>query len=168
MVSRLHCISGRGLYFLNRDMLWPDSFFKRNMPFTDMYHSILMDMLELWDGTNEKWVYAELARRGAMHSAIDDPANFVLGICSEQEIEAIRAVLSPPEQKVLKCHLMDVVDDGEQVRLKLRGLDGKTVFYQDIPAGSFVINCTDHYPNAATTFEPLQSKSGKVLTPQQV
>ena len=47
-------------------------------------------------------------------------------------------------ERILKARLMDVVDggvDGDGPVMRLRSLDGSTVFDHPIPAGSFVVNC---------------------------
>ena len=88
------------------------------------------------------------------------------------------------ERRTIKGHLLDIVlpprteplpteearrrtnnqdDGGGVVLLKVRALDG-SVFTRPIPAGSFVINCTDHVlPQPA---EPVLQGNGLVLAPQ--
>ena len=53
-----------------------------------------------------------------------------------------------------------------KVMLKLRSLDGKSYFYKEIPAGSFIVNCTDHVSAASATWEPVVSCDGLVVAPQ--
>ena len=88
-------------------------------------------------------VYKASAAAGFLHSPVPDPQNFILGICSEEEVAAIAAALAPAEENIVKAHLVDIADGVAGPALRLRGLDG-VEFERPVPAGSFVINCTDH------------------------
>ena len=45
-----------------------------------------IDLLELYDGSNAEHVLDTMAESGFLHSAIPAPKNFILGVCSEEEI----------------------------------------------------------------------------------
>ena len=45
-----------------------------------------LDLLELYDGSNAAHVLDTMAQTGFLHSAIPEPKNFILGVCSEEEI----------------------------------------------------------------------------------
>ena len=88
--NRICCISGRGMWFIIRDVAFPTEFMARNFTGRTIVDWFI-EMIELHDGDNEKQVYAELARQGFFHSAIPDPQNFALGISSRAEIASVRA-----------------------------------------------------------------------------
>lgn len=50
--------------------------------------------------------------------------------------------------------------------LKLRDLDGKSVFLKEVPRGSFIVNCTDHISASSALWEPVVSSDGLVVAPQ--
>merc|ERR1712159_661604 len=125
--NRIGCISGRGMWFIVRDVAFPQDFLERN--FTG--HTVVdhfWSMLEMHDGDNEKEVYREMGRRGFFHSAIPDPQSFALGISSRAEISSVKAALGP---RIIKAHLLDALDDeegtGGEAVLRLRTLDGEIV-----------------------------------------
>merc|ERR1712070_503990 len=64
---------------------------------------------------------------------------------------------------------MDVLngEDGAPV-MRLRGLDGSSIEERSIPAGSFIVNCTDSLFTAdkVNSFEPILSEDGLVCSPQ--
>jgi hypothetical protein len=103
-----------------------------------------------------------------MHSAVEQPQSWVLGISSVHEMTICRAALSPASSKVFKAHLLDVVDgpDGTAV-MKLRNLDGSVVEHC-MPAGAILINCTDSLgtPEQTEQWKPIISADGLVLAPQ--
>ena len=69
-----------------------------------------------------------MQEQGLVHSSVPDPESFVLGICSEEEIEVQRAALSPPDTKVIKGYLLDIVDTGANgSAMRIKRLDG-TIF----------------------------------------
>jgi len=167
---RVHCVSGRGTWFINRDRAFPlgrdwGSFFERNFGGTFILQNFL-DMLELHDGDNELEVYREMGRRDFFHSPIPHPRIFALGILSTREAATVRATLG---DRILKKRLMDVATgvDGQPV-MRLRSLNGTSIEDRPIPAGSFVINCTDSLftTDKINRFEPILSDDGLVCSPQ--
>lgn len=82
------------------------------------------------------------------------------------EVDTVRKALTPAETRVTKGHLVDILEEKEQVLMKIRSLDGKTFYKKQIPAGSFFINCTDHLPDSVAEWDPILSHNGLVLSPQ--
>eukprot|EP01047_Picozoa_sp_COSAG01_P053844 COSAG01_NODE_5815_length_4017_cov_3.964267_3_plen_232_part_00 len=92
-------------------------------------------------------------------------------------------VLSPPEQRVVKAHLLDVTaaPDGVGTVLHMRpvasqhsistiqsagaGAEASTTTMY-VPAHSFLINCTDQLGEHSNIFDPIVSEDGLVLSPQ--
>lgn len=150
--QRIMCISGRGTWFFVRDAMLFDS-----MP----------QLIAAYDGSDAEAVCKQMAERGLLHSPIPDPRSFVLGMCSRAEVAIVQDALSPPEGKVIKAHLMDVISENGVPMLKLRDLDGQTAFTKNISSGTFLVNCTDHIdPTGQASFEPILSEDGLVLRPQ--
>ena len=59
-------------------------------------------------------------------------------MCSREEIATVKTVLSPPEEKIIKAHLLDIKDggDGAGPELILRAVDGSgTIFRRPIEPG---------------------------------
>ena len=167
--GRLHCLAGRGSWFLNRDCMFPMDWWELHRPGLRTSTDHFIDMMELYDGNNEAEVYAAACRAGAMHSPIDAPTSFSFGMCSTAEVANVRAVLAPKEERVLKAHLVDVrphsTDDALAV-MELRKTDGSDeCFFREIPAGSFIVNCTDNIAPIDKVL-PIVDDSGLVCAPQ--
>jgi hypothetical protein len=60
-----------------------------------------VEMLAMFDGHNEQEVYAAQRACGIFHAAVPEPENFVLGICSVEEMGVCRSALSPAHEKVI-------------------------------------------------------------------
>ena len=77
--SRLHCISGHGTLFINRDRIFPQAFAERNMygknTFLDWFQSMAKD----FDGHNTLDVLRNYEKRGLLHTPIAGSTNFVCG-----------------------------------------------------------------------------------------
>ena len=104
-----------------------------------------------------------------MHSPIDDPTSFSFGMCSKAEVANVRAMLAPKEERVLKAHLVDVkphATNPAKVVMELLKIDGSgESFYREIPAGSFIVNCTDNLA-PVDKVNPIVDESGLVCAPQ--
>jgi hypothetical protein len=72
-----------------------------------------VEMLAMFDGHNEQEVYAAQRACGIFHAAVPEPENFVLGICSVEEMGVCRGALSPAHEKVHKAHLLAIHNDDE-------------------------------------------------------
>ena len=92
----------------------------------------------------------------------------VCRICSKKEIQTAQKALTPASEKVMKGHLVDIIEKQGKVLMKIRSLDGKTIYEKPIPVGSFIINCTDHLSYSLATWDPIISDDGLVLSPQWV
>ena len=78
----------------------------------------------------------------------------------------VRKALTPASTKVIKGHLVDIVSKDGKATLQIRNLDGKTYVEKEIPAGSFIVNCTDHLSDSMAKWEPVISEDQLVLAPQ--
>jgi|EP01043_Picozoa_sp_COSAG02_P047498 hypothetical protein len=155
---------------MKRDVAFPTDWAETHKLSTRTGTDYFLDMLEMWDGTNTSEVYVKSAESGFLHSPIPEPQNFVLGVLSQQESDAVAAALTPAEERIIKSHLVDIFDDtGDDgtVRMLLQSLDGKR-YSKEIPAGSFVINATDHITEATNDFQPILSDDGLVCCPQRL
>ena len=162
VTRRVRCVAGRGTYFAVREeFAGPDG------------GQHILSMLELFDGENGLHVLREMEERGFLHSPVPDPSSFQVGVCARAEVELVREhVLSPPEQRVVKAHLLDITVDPScagGVLLHLRptrqpGAGGATTMA--LPPGSFIINCTDQIGEHPSLFDPIVSDDGLVLSPQ--
>ncbi len=150
--NRIRCIAGRGTYFVNRN---------RGPELGDFSLQALHMYGKTGDGMA---VMKEFDRQGFLHSPIPDAGSCVFGFCSEEEVANTARILSPTSQKILKGHLMDVV---QGPRLKIRNLDG-TVTFHSIQPGSFIVNCTDNLKENANVFSPIVSHDGLLLSPQNI
>ena len=61
--ERLHCVSGRGTLFMNRDIMFPDSWWLTHSPFASTGLDHMFDALILYDGNNEQEVGQPRGRR---------------------------------------------------------------------------------------------------------
>jgi len=94
--------------------MFPEDWFTRNMYGSNLGPDYLVEMLAMFDGHNEQEVYAAQRACGVFHAAVPDPENFVLGICSVEEMGVCRGALSPAHEKVHKAHLIAIHnDDGD-------------------------------------------------------
>mmetsp|Transcript_5111 Transcript_5111/g.12008 ORF Transcript_5111/g.12008 Transcript_5111/m.12008 type:complete len:514 (-) Transcript_5111:68-1609(-) len=163
--DRLRCISGRGTCFVVRDEM--STYGKDlNSPDTKGPLEVFSQIIENYNGSNTSEVLREMEKRGFVHSAIPDASSFLVGVCSREEIRTARAALSPPEDKIIRAHLADVVTTDGEPALTLQALDGKTRFTRTIERGAFIINCTDMIGPLA--HEPILSDDGLVVSPQNL
>ena len=146
VTNRMRCISGRGTWFACREVFGSPSGGQH-----------MLSMIDKFNGQNGKQVLREMADVGFLHSAMPDPSSFQVGVCSQWEVELVRKVLTPIEERVHQAYLTDIsVDphsDGTILHLlpvssdtsmdTLNGsvADGQLVT-MPLPAGSFIVNCT--------------------------
>ena len=165
-----YTISAAGFRFMKRDVLFPTDWAETHKLSTRTGTDYFVDMLEMYDGENAAEVYAKSAEAGFLHSPIPEPVNFVLGVLSQEESDVVAAALTPAEERIIKSHLVDIVDDtGDDgtLRMVLQSLDGKR-YSKEIPAGSFIINATDHITEEMNAFQPILSDDGLVCCPQRL
>lgn len=190
VAHRIRCISGSGTWFMNRAIFFPSNPYEAWAPWSTAPSDILARAIELYDGTNANEVYRAMAEESnAYVSAIPNPQTHKAGLASVEEIEHVRGVLSPSEDKVFKAYLLDVTDDPDDLDMAVLTLrpcaaksgpksgakrgspsdsegTGSASATQVIraPRGSFVINCTGHLkpvPHSAVL-----SGHDRVLQPQ--
>ena len=159
--SRIRCIAGRGTWFMDRDLVdFPVDADGKLLP---VY---FLEMCALFNGDNAREVYHELSQKGFFHSYVADAQNFVAGIASKEEIETCKATLTPASERIVKCHLVDIEESSEGLRMKLRSFDGQTVDYRPLERGSFIVNCTDNVLEGQLDIQPIVSDDGLVLATQ--
>eukprot|EP00943_MAST-04B_sp_MAST-4B-sp1_P009631 g9631.t1 len=115
-------------------------------------------------GTWFSWV-----KKGFLHTPIPGAASFALGICSTEEINYIKKVLQPSNEKIIRAHLLGLVDNvkTKRTQLKLQTIETKEIFYKDLESDSIIVNCTSHIPNNLK-HEPILSHEGMVCSPQYI
>ena len=122
-----------------------------------------LKVFQMYDGNNSTHVLNELAKEGLFHTPIPGATSFAAGSCSVEEMDQVKSTLHPPEEKIIRAYLIDVVEDEHgQTRLKLRDVDSKNIYTTPVEPGSFIINCTSHIANL--THEPVLSCNGRVRT----
>ena len=77
--SRLHCISGHGTLFINRDRVFPPKFLERNMYGSNTFLDWFRLIAKRFDGTNTQEILKEYTKKGLFHSPIEGSTNFVCG-----------------------------------------------------------------------------------------
>lgn len=165
--KRIRCIGGRGTWFLNRDLMETEDWWQRNLPGSNTALDYMVEMFERWDGDNTQDVYQAMAKKGWLHSPLPEAESFVIGICSQAEMQAVRDILSPPAEKVVRAHLVDIVSGDDDIpQMKLRRVPDGVTFDFPIEPGSIVINCSDHLMPQPT--RPILSHGGLVLSPQSI
>mmetsp|Transcript_120279 Transcript_120279/g.190500 ORF Transcript_120279/g.190500 Transcript_120279/m.190500 type:complete len:527 (-) Transcript_120279:75-1655(-) len=167
--NRIRCICGRGTWFLNRDVMNVEDWWQKHVPGNNTFLDYMVALWEKWDGSNTQETYRAMAELGFMHSVVPEAESFMIGICSSAEVQAVRTILNPFEEKLVRAHLVDIVADGQDVQLKLQRISDGSSFMLPIASGSVVINCTDHImPAAQRHHRPILSHSGLVLSPQSI
>jgi len=141
----------------------PVTFWEKNAYGSKLVFDYMLEALEGYDGNNALEHLSQLSKHGLVHSPFPDPHSFVLGMCSTHEVDVVRAVLSPADKKIIKGHLLDIVDDGSCPKLQIRSLDGSIVLHP-IEPGSFIVDCTDHV--RPIEWGPIISDDGLVVSPQ--
>lgn len=148
----VNLLAGSGTFFINRDQLYPTG--SRRWHQGVRANWLLAELAYRFDGTNEEEVFA-WCRQHYGTWATPQATHFFLGILSESETATIRDGLG----QVVMDHLVDVRDDGDEVRLDLRS--GTSI---GIEPGSWIVNCTSHFDfgdRPATT--PYLEADGRIL-----
>jgi hypothetical protein len=71
--DRLHCISGRGMMFANRDVMFPNNYDLKTLTFMNaIAPDQLRNIISMYNGENEEAVLESMSKRGFFHSAIPD------------------------------------------------------------------------------------------------
>lgn len=109
-----------------------------------------------FDGTNEADVQTWLlGASGSGHSPVDDPRDFLLGLMSKAEVDALRRGVA----EFSKDHLVDVVDGPDGPTMTLRS--GAT---RPVPPGTWLVNCTGYLARDEIPYEPYVSPGGRVVS----
>jgi hypothetical protein len=171
VANRIHCVAGRGMWFMNREIFHPSSAWNKYYPFADTLLDTMTRVLEHFDGNNTSEVCQRMSEEdNSFISPIADSKRFMAGTASVEEVEHVRGVLSPPEDKVFKAHLLNVVHhygiDGPEdgAVLELKNCDTGEIERIVVPRGTFIVNCTGHVHPVPIL--PVLSDDGLVLTPQ--
>lgn len=147
-------VAGPGTFFARREEFFPTGLARwwRGTPI----NSVLREVCELFDGTNEaevgSWYRATYAT-----SPVDGATDFFSAYLSDAESSVIRQGL----HTVAREYLADVADGSDGAELVFRG-GGRL----RVPTGSWIVNCTglllrDQHPR-----EPAVSDSGQVVSIQ--
>jgi len=123
--NRVHIISGRGVYFINRDA------YKSNL------NNYTFKLISDFDTNNIDDVYVNALKKGIFLSAHPNPKKWNLGIISEQEIEVIKNMI---QHKILDKRLLKVDNDGKFI-LQDANNNTSPLEYLSVPKGTIIINC---------------------------
>ena len=150
----VNLVAGSGTWFLDRDLLFPTGRGRWTGP---RINQTFLELARRFDGTNAESV-GDWYRGAYGLTVTRGTGNFVAGALSRRERDVIVRGL---DQEV-PGHLADVVDGAHGPALTMT--DGRSI---DIPAGSWIINCTGHFRAGCKPVpppaEPYVSASGAVL-----
>jgi hypothetical protein len=149
----VNVLAGSGTFFGCRDKLFPTGA-KRWWGGT-LGVPMFLEWMRRFDGTNEDDAMAWF-RDAIGITPTDGATNYVFGLLSEAESEAIRSGVT----EMVSDHLVDAVDRGDGVELVLRS--GAT---RRIEPGAWLVNCTGYVFNEQAQrfpYEPYTSAGGKV------
>ena len=159
--AKLVLITGRGVCFMNREMLFPSGAPPPGaINFCSFVHRLVLMAGEKSPEALPALI-EQLKKEGFLLSPSPHAEVLRNGIASPVEVEAVAAGAT-----FEAGHLLDVSDDGAAgPRLVIRRLDG-CVQHVPIEEGALVVNCTSNYPTGehAVRLEPLLSCGGRVLT----
>lgn len=98
--NRLNFISGNGTNFVNRDRVFPRrGLLAKYSPFSTLtFPDFVLQMAKMHNGDNSREVIAYLKESGYLHSPIEGATNFVMGICSEDEVATVKKALTNPSK----------------------------------------------------------------------
>lgn len=143
---------GAGVMFSNRDQFYTEGW-QRWLGGTVVFEHFL-DMALHFDGRNiEECNQYRFEKYGL--SLSKNPKRYFVGFLSEKELAEIKSGLS----EVVDDYFSDIVDTEDGPRLQLRS--GRS---ENLPAGSWVINCTGYIGRQRASVEPYVSESGRVLS----
>lgn len=153
---RIGLVAGRGMAFARRDQLLPSGA-RRWSPRVPDFNTVFAELARRFDGTNEAEALAWF-RATYCHSVVPDAAGMMLGLLSDEERDTIMAGLD----HVVPDRFVDAVDTVDST--ELRFLDHPPV---DVPAGTWVVNCTGYLAREHFAYEPYLSAGGRVLSVNQ-
>jgi cation diffusion facilitator CzcD-associated flavoprotein CzcO len=148
----VNMIIGGGTFFGKRDRLFPDGRERWRMQATP--NMLQAAVARRFDGTNEADVRRWLREKYGV-GPVAEANNYFYGILSEAENAKIaRGVTS-----TIRDYLTDVRDVDGRAELVFRS--GAT---RDVPAGTWIVNCSGLITPVDRPYEPYSSPSGNVLT----
>ncbi|KAB7751147.1 FAD-dependent oxidoreductase [Mycolicibacterium mucogenicum] len=155
----VNMVVGRGSIALRRDVLLPEGIRGRwfgGLPFTTLGDGLA----KRYDGTNEdevlRWYYATLGT-GPTGEKCDFAHGFG-GVTSDAEMAVINGGLRRADNE----YFTDAVDRDGSTELKFRS--GRT---EQVPQGTWLVNCTGLLLRGSHPYEPFVSPSGCTLSIQQ-
>lgn len=143
---------GSGTAFADRDLLFPAR--HRRWTSGSRVNQWGIKAAAQFDGTNEEQVMRWMLDNG-VHSPVDAPRDFFLGIMGRDELSTLRSGVTEFERD----YLTDVRETSEGVRLELRS--GTT---RAVEPGTWFVNCTGYLARRDQPYEPFASPGGRVLT----
>ncbi|HWK25388.1 MAG TPA: hypothetical protein VNS09_02440, partial [Solirubrobacter sp.] len=146
----VNMIIGGGTFFGKRDRLFPNNRW-RVQATPNMLQAAVA---RRFDGTNEEDVRRWLREKYGI-GLVPEAKNYFFGILSEAENETIARGLT----STVRGYLADVRDQDGRPELVLRS--GVT---REVPAGTWIVNCTGLITPVGRPYEPYSSPSGNVLT----
>lgn len=158
-------ISGNGVAFINREKMYPSSWFARHFGRVDPVWLVSQYVLK-WDGTNQASLMREMERDGYLISAVSKPQSCVFGFLSPVELEKVNRCLG----EIIKGRMITIVDSTDGC-----GIDVVMECTKErVPLKSFkavqrtvVVNCTES-ENQIDGPRPLVLDGGKTLDIQLV
>jgi hypothetical protein len=150
----LNMVAGSGTMFSRRETFFPTG--PRRWYGGTRINAMLRQVALRFDGTNEQDVAAWFADTYGISPAAE-PANFFSAYLSDAECAEVRAGV----RRIEPGHLDDVLDTTDGPNIVLR--DGRTL---EIPAESWVVNCTGYLAQPRRPYEPFVSDTDKVLSIQ--
>ncbi len=153
----IHVLAGSGMYFFRRDTTYVLGW-RRHVEGHLAGH-LFLDIVDLFDGQNERAVMERLERDEKVHTVFGDGGNCRFALLAMDEAKTIRRATT----SVIRGHLVDI--EGTTMTYRLRGSRGE-LQSQPIEAGAWVVNCTSHL--RAIPHAPVLSDGGLVARPQFV
>lgn len=148
----VNMLTGAGTFFSLRDRTFPTGRARWRPRATS--NMLNVEMARRFDGTNEdavrRWLHANYGI-----SLVPNPQNYFFGLLSGAENATIAGGL----KAVVPDYFADVQDRGDRTDLILRS--GET---RELPAGTWLVNCTGFIKPTDRPYEPYTSPSGAVLT----
>jgi len=150
----LNMVAGSGTMFSRRETFFPTG--PGRWYGGTRINAMLRQVALRFDGTNEQDVAAWFADTyGISPSA--EPANFFSAYLSDAECAGVRAGV----RRIESGHLDDVLDTADGPMIVLR--DGRAL---EIPADSWIVNCTGYLAQPRRPYEPFVSETDNVLSIQ--
>lgn len=150
----VNMLAGGGTFFHNRDFFFPEG--RARWRGGMLVSALGSEVTRRFDGTNEAEVW-DWHRALCGLAVTPETGNFAIGVLSEAERQTIADGLND----VVMDHLVDVIDDADGPRMRMRsGAE------RQVKPGSWFVNCTGYITPREYPYEPYVSPSGNVLSIQ--